>query len=614
MSRYSIQKMVGLIILYTLIIVGIFALQFRNQSIFSKNFYQIRLTLSQNKSSEEGSKPFNDTFFIAFRGITIFSDGEEKPILQKADGSTENLIFENWNEIDSETFVLNFSDGISVTCKAEGEEKDGLSLRAKVPAGCKIILPYKLSKSYTITDSTAQKITLKSSSTQTIITAPRISEKTIELSSQQNVLTYNNFKPVTQFQFSSIAENELASNTQYKENIQRIRNYCLTQFEQNIDSINENAVNAYMAEMTARNRYMETATKIPATFKNSSKRTYVTAPYLNNLVSMNSSLVMQTENMNYKMNFSLEKQNLSIFETEHLASFLLTRPFGKSLAILALPSKMQNFAPTVQQAAGILETYTDLKSVDTSMSNLLHPVLEKSVETIEKNCSIENDILYISSNNERLDDITAIRIGKILCDYGKSENENDVMKAGIMMMNCRIPQNSELDIQKAGNIYSILQDKSSFLPHFQTIYGTSEGAMWAWTVAQSIGYKEADDVITLSIKFPQDASHYVIINGVKPFKSIEIYGMKFRTDPRFEAYNSSGYVYDEKTQTLFLKCRHKKEVENIRLFYREEEPLPTVQENENSQNTESSSVKTDESTTMQASENVSDVNSPSSVE
>ena len=64
-------------------------------------------------------------------------------------------------------------------------------------------------------------------------------------------------------------------------------------------------------------------------------------------------------------------------------------------------------------------------------------------------------------------------------------------------------------------------------------------------------------------------THYIIIKGVTPFNSIYIYDMAFRTDPRFESYNSSGYVYKKNTSTLLLKSRHKSEFETVRLVYRQ---------------------------------------------
>ena len=77
------------------------------------------------------------------------------------------------------------------------------------------------------------------------------------------------------------------------------------------------------------------------------------------------------------------------------------------------------------------------------------------------------------------------------------------------------------------------------------------------------------------VEFPEGDTHYIIIKGVSPFNSIYIYDMAFRTDPRFESYNSSGYVYKKSTNTLLLKSRHKSEFEKIRLVYRQPAVTPT---------------------------------------
>ena len=53
--------------------------------------------------------------------------------------------------------------------------------------------------------------------------------------------------------------------------------------------------------------------------------------------------------------------------------------------------------------------------------------------------------------------------------------------------------------------------------------------------------------------------------------------MAFRTDPRFETYNSSGYVYKKSTNTLLLKSRHKAAFEVIRLVYRQAAPSPKIE-------------------------------------
>ena len=59
-----------------------------------------------------------------------------------------------------------------------------------------------------------------------------------------------------------------------------------------------------------------------------------------------------------------------------------------------------------------------------------------------------------------------------------------------------------------------------------------------------------------------------MLNGIPNFHGkIEIQSQMFRTDPRFETYNSSGYVYQNSSRSLFIKSRHKSKMELIRLFY-----------------------------------------------
>ena len=113
--------------------------------------------------------------------------------------------------------------------------------------------------------------------------------------------------------------------------------------------------------------------------------------------------------------------------------------------------------------------------------------------------------------------------------------------------------------------------------------------MWAWTCARDISYeKESDDIINITIDFPESLTHYVIIKGIPHFTTIYIYNMAFRTDPRFETYNSSGYVYKSSTNTLLLKSRHKSKKEVIRFDFKvpEKKAEPVVTKQNETDNTE----------------------------
>ena len=174
MTRHPIRKFLGLFVLYSVIILGIFALQFRSQSIFSKNFAQLRLTLTQNKD-ESKENPYLDTFHVAYKGMTLFSDEESKAVLTYENGNQIPLVFTDWKEIDETSFELLFSEKVSLLCKISGEKNDSLNISVDLPAKAKeISIPYKLAKSYTVTDSNSKIMLLKSSNTQTALKAPEI--------------------------------------------------------------------------------------------------------------------------------------------------------------------------------------------------------------------------------------------------------------------------------------------------------------------------------------------------------------------------------------------------------------------------------------------------------
>ena len=418
MTRHPIRKFLGLFVLYTLIILGIFALQFRSQSIFSKNFAQLRLTLTQNKD-ETQKIPFSDTFYIAYKGMTLFSDEENKSVLTYSNGNKVPLVFSNWKEIDENSFELLFSENVSLLCKIIGEKKDTLNISAKLPAKAKeISIPYKFSKSYTVTDSSAKKMLLKSNNTQTELKAPEIKETEIVLLASNKNLIYSDYVPITRFMFESILENPLALLDSYMQTKKNIKSASVNLFASSVESLTEQAANAYMAEMTPKGKYLDAIAQIPQSFKEGTRRTYISAPYLNNLVNMNNSLVMQLENLDYKVTFALEKKDLSIFETENLAQFLLTRKSSIANQVLQLPASLEVFEPSTEQASGILNTYALLKPEYPEMADLLSPILDKSLEVVETACYTENDLLFITSNNEKLNNLQSIRIGKSLVNYG----------------------------------------------------------------------------------------------------------------------------------------------------------------------------------------------------
>ena len=137
-----------------------------------------------------------------------------------------------------------------------------------------------------------------------------------------------------------------------------------------------------------------------------------------------------------------------------------------------------------------------------------------------------------------------------------------------MIVSSYISESSSFDLRTLVNLYPLIAYDNWYYPHYEFIHNDKKGLIWAWTCAKEIKYSvDEESALNLSITFPLGLTHYVIFKGIPEFSSIYIYNTAFRTDPRFETYNSSGYVYKADSQTLLLKSRHKSQIEDIRMSY-----------------------------------------------
>ena len=73
MFKHPIKKFISLTALYGFIIVGIFFLQFRNESVLSKNAGLLRVSLAQTQN-QDGSTSLKDSLQVSFNGISFSSD------------------------------------------------------------------------------------------------------------------------------------------------------------------------------------------------------------------------------------------------------------------------------------------------------------------------------------------------------------------------------------------------------------------------------------------------------------------------------------------------------------------------------------------------------------
>ena len=145
-------------------------------------------------------------------------------------------------------------------------------------------------------------------------------------------------------------------------------------------------------------------------------------------------------------------------------------------------------------------------------------------------------------------------------------------------------------ILRAERLYPMAVTDNAFYPHEENLANHGGHGFWAWTSAKRITVvQNTAKNFNFKVEFKEGETHHLILHGVRPFIRIQIHGIDFRSDHRFELYNSSGYVYDAASRTLLLKLKHRKDEEEIMLFFGEPpQPVPAPPSSAVQENTEES--------------------------
>ena len=565
MSKHPIRKLLGLTILYSAIIFGIFVIQFRNESVISKTFGLIKLILSET-TDENNTSSLKNNFSVSFGGITVFSDYNNLAYICNDENTPLQLL--EWNQLSETAFNLVFQDNIQVMFSYPStEEKIPISIKTILPPEVtSIALPYKVNGTYTLAEQKTDSLYLVTKTDQFELNTSKVDNRYIYFDKHQGLATYDVFTKEKVFSFNEAKTLALSSEDYYKNAVNKVKSSVI--YKDSVpETASEKAIVAYVAEMALQGKYAQAIEAVPSGAKSVSKRTYLSAPFFNSLVEMNKTLVMQNENIAYRMNYSLEQGNPSVFEFDTFSMYIQTRSTEEAKKYLSLLTQEGTSEPTLLQASGIIKLYADLYPVSKEKADVLQIPAQKALAIIEKACSIRDDIFSFSVNEEEVSLLDYAKTGDALIRYGLIIGNPDVVATGRLMFTIAVSKIDSTDIESYATLYPMAARDNNFYPHLVLLEETESSPIWSWTSAQTMTMTTDENAnSTISLTFPQGDSHYVIINGVEPFKTIEIYELSFRTDYRFETYNSSGYVYDAKTKTLFLKYRHKSGTEIVKLY------------------------------------------------
>lgn len=581
MFFHPVRKSIGLTLLYILIIVGIFALQFRNESVVSKKIGRLAVSLVQSQGSSGEEIRLKNSVKVSFNGISFTADDMTPALITKNVGGerrTEKLTLVSYDQPSLLSARFFFDGGTRITFTASDDSGDAtLSVSAELPEDAEeVVLNFKPNSGFTVTEKTDSRQVFSSKSAMFAFSSAKLTDDTLTMTAKAPYAMFSAYDPSLMFTFASVnPDSDFALKSTYEGNLSKFRESLIQGVTDAFSSngrISESAIVAYVAEMALRGKYDEALSLVPDSFKKDTKRSYVSAPYFGSLEAMSASLKMKTDNMAEMIRVAsapaeLSQNALNIFTVLDLGDFIYL--FGGTQSVkklLSLPAELLTggFNLNVAQAAGILNTYA--KIVGYKMDDLaeyLEPVVPACLSAIEERCILSESSLTVTEDDVPIGLPLALEVGSALLDYGTLSGSEEYVASAYAILNTALSANSP-DLLTIAENYPLLVKNRKY-PHFVMLY--RDRNIWTWTSADSVSYTERNNVGTFRIGGKTGEIHYQIVSGIQAFNGISIYGLAYRSDPKFELYASSGYVYRSASKNLFLKTRHKSDVETVELRY-----------------------------------------------
>ncbi|MCQ2240945.1 hypothetical protein [Treponema sp.] len=573
MHKHPLRKFLGLTVLYIIVIVGIFVVQFKTESVISRSFGELSYSVSQTQTENNETK-LKNRFSVSFKGL-VFNIDEKNPVMAAdKDGNQTELQLNGYSDNSANSVRFTFDGGSSIEFRGETRE-DGFvdfSISTQLSADYKsIYIPYKITHLYTSEETSSKSsFLLTSKNGEFIFTAPGFDSTRMMFTGSESLAKFSTYVASQEFEFSQTEGYEGASEAAVAKLYEKLRGTMVSKVQAllstaKIDSLSETDITAYVAELSSQGKYNQAIDSVPDSFKKGNKRSYISSPFFNNLAVMYRSLSIQDE----KYKSLVESKTLDVFNVDGIADYILREKKTQKIKdLLAVPSQGE-FSATAYQAGGIISIYLKLYKKDKTIAAYLEPVLDSCIEKIRASCRLDNGALSFQEEDESVLSVEqAVLVGNALAQYGQHKNEDSYIKAGNLAVYTALNQ-QEPDIRILSEIYPMMAPDNHFLPHTEILGYYGNTCVWVWTCAKSVIYTHKPaDTANIFIDFPLNLTHYMMFNGVPNFGGrIEIQGQMFRTDPRFETYNSSGYVYLQNSRSLLIKSRHKSKMELIRLFY-----------------------------------------------
>ncbi len=354
------------------------------------------------------------------------------------------------------------------------------------------------------------------------------------------------------------------------------------------NGFDNNLLSSFISESLKRGRLAQIENIINKVSNKEDLFNFLSATFSGNVVNANSSRRAMDDNLKKRISTAAKSEDLTLFheanlmqELSWISSSALIRDFSKFVSSIDLGKR---FEPAV--LTGMVEVYIASVKLENDQYKDLMRLYSVIEEQIFPALTRVNNGLFLAGGNERFfDTLLSARTGLALYEIGKTESNDLFETIGRSMVVSVLSLTDESGlipefIDREGGIhgnsyfgadtlYSNLIS-NEYYPHVVNFKGTAGTDISVWTAANTVSNTSNKNSSVFEFTYPRGGIHHVVIKGVEPFKNLQMNGINWNSDKRFQYY-SSGWVYEREEKTLYLKLTQKRTREKIVLNYKEAE-------------------------------------------
>jgi hypothetical protein len=357
--------------------------------------------------------------------------------------------------------------------------------------------------------------------------------------------------------------------------------------------IDEDLAVAYGGESLRRGSYRAAVASLASAFPPAG-RTYESSVYLGGMSRVLRSFTTTEREEGSRITRLLNAHSPDLLREPHIVAFFADRGLTAEMnSLLGYAASIDPESLTLDLVPGIFEGYTDLKGLWSGLrpgaANPFEALIERArllvAEGIAKDA--EQDLVFVYDNGSAESEFN-LRLGNALRLWAEAAGDGDWAALGRSLILSVLSltgasgsapralvrsENGETvetqdDRISAARLYRLL-NPGDYHPR-ATLIDSGTNAIWAWTAAPAVSAVLDTERLDISVSFPVNETHYMIIKGIRPFGRLQLYDVFFRSDSQFERYDSSGWIYFPEDRILMLKMKHRATTEHIRIFFRQE--------------------------------------------